>query len=253
MDKKIAIILHTFMRDNELFKCIKSIEKYVDNYKLYISDSGTISREKKKLYDRLKLEGHEIMLLPFDCSFTIARNLLIKKSREPYILKMDDDFEIIDKNTISGMMRVLELNKNIGLVATNVAFPDKLADYTYNIYKILNEDGDIIELRKEQWDYQRISNLKYYYCDITVDFFLARRGIFPQCNWDEDFRVGENAHDDFFFNIKFNTDWKIAFLTNFYINHNKTNNEKFYKFMRHRFTYLKKINKKWNIECIERC
>ena len=52
--KNIGIAITTFLRDESLFRCIKSILYYYPHLKMYILDQGKISKYKKAYYKYLK-------------------------------------------------------------------------------------------------------------------------------------------------------------------------------------------------------
>jgi len=44
--KDTAILITTFLRDNALFKCIKSIRRLYPNIAIFVTDMGHESKEK---------------------------------------------------------------------------------------------------------------------------------------------------------------------------------------------------------------
>jgi len=57
----------------------------------------------------------------------------------------------------------------------------------------------------------KIGDVELMYCDVTPDCFIARKEIFPKCWWDERYHVCEGLHTDFFAQIKYKSDWKVAY------------------------------------------
>ncbi|GAG95865.1 unnamed protein product, partial [marine sediment metagenome] len=115
-ESKVAIGIKTFMREENLFKTIDSIEKYFPYpYKLYIADDSEISEEKECCYQQLENQGHMIIRLPFNSGLSHGRNMIIKRVKEAYVLIMDDDILLNDFESIDRMKRILDSKDDIGL------------------------------------------------------------------------------------------------------------------------------------------
>ena len=256
-DAKLAILICTFLRDDKMAKCINSIlENCKVSYKIYLSDSGIQTKEKDILYNRLKSQGHKVLLVPFDFPPQVARNHLISKMTEAYVLKIDDDFLIDEDTKISEMVELMDKNMEIDLLGMCVKSPDFISKYIFDI-SINEMNNDWLMDNHGSWTiHTHESGLKYHFCDLTPDCFIARREIFPDCNWDENYHVGEGMHADFFFQIKFSTNYKVAYCPNSIMKHQKHCSEQdslVYRHMRHRKAGNEiKLRRKWNIATLNR-
>ena len=263
---KLGILIHTFLRDEKMVQCVNSVLdnlKVVD-YKIYLSDGGIMTDEKEIFYKKLENLGHKVMLVPFDFPPQVIRNYFISiMKEEEYVLKMDDDF-VIDKDTkITETVYFLEMHKKdnfdpIDLLGMSVKSPEFTSKY---IFDVENNNGNWTWRNHGNWKcINSIKGYKYnllwHYCDMTPDCWIARTSIFPECNYDEKFHVGEGMHADFFLNIKYNTDYKVAYCTNSVMKHLKHGGQQdqlLYRHMRHRKAGNEtRLRKKWNIQGLNR-
>lgn len=208
---KIAIGIKTFMREDNLFKVIDSIEKHFPYpYRLYIADdSGEVSDEKEYLYQRLRVKGHVIMRLPFNSGLSVGRNKIIQKAREDYILMTDDDIGLTDSTSIEMMKKVLDSSEDIGICA-GVIYQENGEYFGGEIYsKGLSLEMDrTLLLRQRVKNLSKVNGIIFNYADQVVNFFLAKKEVFNDVTWDSRIKV-EYEHVDFFLNLK-KTRWRAA-------------------------------------------
>jgi len=242
---KIAIIIHTFLRDDVLKKCVNSIKGNLTdyNYRIYISDGGNMTPEKKEYYKELKSNGHFIMELPFDTNWPAARNKIIKNVKESYVLYLDDDFILNDETNLDPMIKILDSNAKIGIVGGKVIKGGAILQYNFNVagkpgelkyHKINNETVD-----------ETVGEYKYHYCDVMPNFWMAKKEIFDSgVKWDDELNVG-GGHSDFFLNIKFNTKWKVVYNNDCHIYHEHEGTLEYHR-KRKRKEWSRKFISKWN-------
>lgn len=209
----IAIGIKTFMRDGALWRAIKSIE---DNaklpYRLYIADDGRISPEKEYKYRELEHQGHRVFRMPFGAGISMGRNKIVSEAQEKLVFIMDDDLAFISSATMSQMMAVLNDDPDIG-IAAGVLKNETTHDYFGNRgyargvnFEIKNgllfrdtSNGEIQETKE---------GVRYVMADQVVNFFLARKEMFNDIQWDNRIKV-EYEHMDFFLRLQ-QTRWKAA-------------------------------------------
>jgi len=252
---ELAVLVHTFLRDEKMVKCINSILQKIPYAKIYLSDGGVQTKDKESYYKVLKHYGHEVLLMPFDIGTAVSRNILLEKITEKYVMKIDDDFVITNKTKIDEMIELLDNVKDIHLLGMAVASEKRKSPYIFNIHKRKRGELFDYELRHFDWQLKRFKDLTYVYCDVTPDCFIARRSIFPECNWDEQYHIGEGQHTDFFFQLKYMFNKKVAYTDDSLMKHLKhdPNDEDsiVYKKLRVRKAANNiKLRKKWDINNI---
>lgn len=162
-EPRVAIITSTLNQEENLKKCLKSLKKNANykNYKMYfMDDSGTgeIAKRIRKEFpwvdvsSNIKNEG-----------YSTSNNFLIKKAikeyNPDYILHIDDDTEVVDKNWLNGMIVIGEENKNVGIVGCKIIYPNGRLQWFFkngeinflsdnNNVKETNETSGIYELKE---------------------------------------------------------------------------------------------------------
>lgn len=248
----IAILLHTtFTRWSDAIKTIESFK----GFKVYVADTGELTIGKLNDYKELERKGHRVYHLGWDISPAITRNFLIDQITEPYIWKVDDDFIFNEKCKAMEIVSLLENNPDIGLVGMSVASEVRVSRFVFNVTKTNKMKLEAVRKPKRE----NHAGIEYYYCDITPDCWIARKEIFPECNYDERYHVSEGLHTDFFCHIKFNTNWKVAYTPDSIMHHTKwekdreQNKKSFYHQKRFRnLGQTDKFCKKWEVEKINR-
>jgi GT2 family glycosyltransferase len=208
----VAIGIKTFMREENFFKVIDSIEKFFPySYRLYIADdSGSISDEKEYLYQQLGSRGHVIMRLPFNGGLSVGRNAIIRQVKEKYVLIMDDDICLVDADSIKKMKKVLDSAENIGLCA-GVIYQENGEYFGGEIYSkglSLEIDRSLLFRHRATKNLSKVNGIIFNYADQVVNFFLAKSEVFKDISWDNRIKV-EYEHIDFFLRLK-ETRWKAV-------------------------------------------
>jgi len=113
-EKLVSVVIPTHNRKNMLFRLIKSIKKSTyKNIEIIIvddnSNDGTYDLIKKYFYD-VKIIRNKTSLFS-----TKSRNLGLKYSKGKYIFFIDDD-NVVEKNCIKNLVKVMENDRAIGMV-----------------------------------------------------------------------------------------------------------------------------------------
>lgn len=248
---ELAILCHTFLRDDKMYKCINSFIEKLPYAKIYLTDGGIISAKKNQFYNELRKKGHTVLLMPFDISPAKARNIIIERIKEEFILKIDDDFYVGDKTKIWRSLELMIDNKDIDILGMGVESARVLSKFIYDLK--IDENRNFFNINKNEfWDYKKYKEIKYHFCDVTPDFFIARRNIFPECNWDEKYHVGEGLHWDFFYTLK-EKKKKVAYTPDsiiYHMKHDDPASALYTKLRNRKQANMIKLKKKWNIKCL---
>lgn len=193
---KVAIITSTFNQEENLKRCLKSLKKNANylNYKMYfIDDSGTgeIAKKIKKEFpwvdvsENTKNEG-----------YSTSNNKLAKKAikeyNPDYILHIDDDTLIIDKNWLREMIEFAERDKKIGVVGCKVIYPNGELQWFYKNKKMnfMKFPKKIIETQ-ETFETHEVNN-------VIGACFLIRREVIDKIGFlDEKFNPAYGEETDF--------------------------------------------------------
>ena len=203
----------------------------------------------------MKAGGHQIYRLPFNCGLSYARNFLVKQSNEPYLMIIDDDFEFTEKTNLTYFLSILNHRKENGLVGGDIENrPSYHANLVFeklnnNLYlhriKCLNEEQILNPYRS---CLAKDSKIKYYYTDIVLNFFVAKREVLEDLLFDENLKLCE--HSDFFLRLKKQNKWKVCYYPETTCNHIKIKNSEGYNKFRQNNNYLQMFLDKWELNNI---
>ena len=128
VEPKVAIIISTYNQKKLLEESLESLKKNTDykNYKVYvIDDSG---KGEIGGYIKKKFKWIDITINKENKGFSKANNIEMKKALKEYnpeyILLLNDDTEMINKNWLKNMIGVAEKDKKIGILGCKILYPD---------------------------------------------------------------------------------------------------------------------------------
>lgn len=126
MEKKIAIVISTYNQKDLLKKCLNSLKKTnYENYKIFLVDDsgdGRIGKYIKKDFRKI-----DITTTKGNSGFSKVYNIGMKKAltwSPDYILLLNDDTEIIEKDWLKKMVMVGESDKEIGILGCKLVYLD---------------------------------------------------------------------------------------------------------------------------------
>jgi len=243
--KSTAIMVTTFLRDECLYRCIKSIRKYYPEIAIFIGDNGEPNKQKKKFCQQHKCKLFE---LPFDLGVSGVRNESLKLIPKKYktIVVCEDDIIFTEGTKLEKWLEVLDKKDKIGIVGGLLKTNEvKEQHYEANI-KIENDTHYINKIEYPEW--KKIGKIKYFLCDLILNVFMMRRIVWEGCKWDNQFKTAFE-HSDFFLRIKYDTPWKVAYTPDVWMYHKKDMVIKTgYTKYRGRPAGWKLFGKKWNIK-----
>ena len=193
---KVAIITSTFNQEENLRKCLKSLKDKTNykNYKMYfIDDSGTgeIAKKIKKEFPWVDVSENKSNL-----GFSKSNNILIKKSLKEYspnyILLLNDDTEIVDKDWLGKMVEVGESDPKIGILGCKIIYPDGNLQWFYKNGKMhFLKTKENIEETKETFGNYEVTNV------IGACLFIRRKVIDEIGFLDDKFSPAYGEETDF--------------------------------------------------------
>jgi len=243
--KDTAILVTTFLRDECLFRCIKSIRKYYPEIAIFIGDNGYPDKGKKRFCTQHKCKLFE---LPFDLGVSGVRNESLKLIPKKYknIVICEDDIIFTNGTKLEGWKEILNKKKNIGIVGGLLKINDvKEQHYEANV-KIENNTHYIQKIEYPEWE--KIGKMRYFTCDLVLNVFMMKRVVWEKCKWDNQFKTAFE-HSDFFMRIKYDTPWKVAYTPDVWMYHKKDMGIKTgYAKYRERPAGWSLFGKKWNVK-----
>lgn len=217
----IAVLIKTLGREDALLHCLRSVrDRLADQgiaFRIYLADDGSVTDRKRREYGRLRDEGHVVLEFDRPVGASRARNELLDRTEaEPWILRMDDDFELTGETDLAAMRSVLEQVPELGAVADlerqvghgKGVFSGQISD----AQGFFERHGDLLVRRMlppGAFEYERAGPLRYARCDFTRNLLLLRREVFETVRWEERLPFA-GEHEDFLLQLH-EAGWELAF------------------------------------------
>ena len=125
--KKVAIVISAYNQEGLLRECLISLRKtdYKD-YKIFlVDDSGS-----KKIGQKIKKDFKEIDITTtkgwsgFSKVYNIGAKKALENYKPDYVLLLNDDTKIINKDWLNEMVKVGEDDEKIGILGVKLIYPD---------------------------------------------------------------------------------------------------------------------------------
>lgn len=126
--KKVAIVISTYNQKELLKQSINSLKKTdYTNYKIFVVDDsgkGKIGEEIIKKYNdvRVLINSNN---KGFSGGYNTGIRLAIKEYNPNYILVLNDDIEIINKDWLKELIDIGEKRPDVGILGCKILYPDK--------------------------------------------------------------------------------------------------------------------------------
>jgi len=253
----ISFCITMFERPESLKRLLISIATYYPQAKIYIGDQsykffaewyGELFKELEEAGLKNKPTAYN---LQFDCGLSFARNYLVEKTRSKYVLILEEDFEFTESTHLNSFTKILDVNPEIGMVGGMVMESGIPISFEHD-FQLKGTTLKHVENKGSWWDDKEV---RYKMTESVMNFFLARREIFNEVQWDNDLKI-EGEHTDFMLKMK-DTDWKIAYTDQVSIKHDKIKDDSWnyprplkYKDFRRRDDFLKILLTKRNLKKI---
>ena len=237
--KDTTIIITTFLRPDCLKRCVESIRRFYPEIEIIVADNGSPDPYLK----RTLIEAHKCRYLDlsFDSGASFAKNAALNVTESKYALIIDDDFEFTKETKLEKFKIVLECDETLGVVGGNPLTSNGRAGTRGSRLLTNEEKGIFWRFPIEEPVWKEIEKIKYYYADYTRQFLLIKN--VPDIRWDDDLKIG-GLHVAFFLNLKFHTNWKVAYIPEVEVTHHRSHTSPKYLGYRRRKDFKIKFYKK---------
>lgn len=246
--KNIAILITTFMRDDLLFQCVKSIRIYYPDIAIFVGDNGKPNEKKMKF---CKDHNCKYVKVPFDSGVGATRNAVFKilPKQYEYIVICEDDILFTNETKLINWLTVLDEKKNVGIIGGILKKQNgRMVNQNYEAWLYAKASTLYVE-RIERFGWRLDCGVRHIYCDIVLNVFMMRRKVWDSQKWDSKIKTWPE-HEDFFFSLKKKTDWKVAYTDAVCLLHKPVTYAEKYAKYRMRIGGAKIFSEKWGIEYI---
>ncbi len=184
--ENITFIYKSFERQGMAKRLYRSIQRYYPGARVIICDD---SREP------LKMDGPQIIYLPFNSGLGAGMKALLAAVETPYTMRMDDDELLTPLSAISEQLAFLRLHENVDLCGVQampcrITKPELLAK-EYSRFTMSGTGRKPIVPLGTRMDERHIVMGK------VANVFLARTDSLRKLGYDENIRMID--HHEFFF------------------------------------------------------
>jgi len=254
----ITVCLKSFMRSKKTRECFASWQKHYPGLKFIIVDDGPIDDVHSAFYGQIEAGGHKVIRTEFDIGLSAGRNVAMEQVKTKYVLMIDNDHFATETTNLYHLYEILRVKRYISIVGgrifEDVKEGDKYPRYEGWLNIDTNSDGDRmlryekLDMNKHKWE--EFDDIQFANVEITHNFLLMRRAIYPTLKWDESIKVCGD-HTDFFLEFKAKG-YKMAFVPSAVVWHNypqlaEDENPEYDKY-RGRIWYLNVFGKKWGLD-----
>ncbi len=253
--KETCVLITTFLRDDMLFRCVKSIRQFYPAIKIYVGDNGRPSEEKTAF---LSENNCEHLMVTFDCGVSGVRNesiALIPKLYK-YIFIVEDDVVFTKGTVLSKLYKAVNSSPRIGIAALMLKLNGDTEQH-YEGTHWIEGDTKYVRKLKEPIEWHDAGGVKYCYCDLALNVFLMRRAVWEAVKWDVQFKTALE-HADFFCSLKYRLvfgkaeerkkPWRVVYVPSVWANHAVGEETDEYKKFRRRTVGFQLFAKKWGIK-----
>jgi hypothetical protein len=192
----VAVFIHTFLRDDQMRRCVDSVREHLPGARIYLSDGGDMTTEKKKYYDKLEAEGHWVRHYEeYNPWWRKIFNEKAKIATEDYIMKVDDDFYFTQASKLNLLPMAIN-NLNGVLLLGGRVYHDHRKEFSPYTYKITGMQDD-----KYVLDTVIVPDRAFAAVDFVPDFWIARSWLFDHVQMDPDLKPAQGGHEKFFIDI----------------------------------------------------
>ncbi len=121
---KISIIIVTFNSAKTIKACLDSIIQFSPNTEIIVVDNSSEDDTRKIIHGF----GSRVKLIETGANLGFARasNMGVKSATGEFIIFLNPDTRIIEKNSLSRLGKSLEENSQYGLIGSKLIYPDGL-------------------------------------------------------------------------------------------------------------------------------
>ena len=185
----IAILITTMLRDNLLFSCLESIQRYNNNFYVVVVDQGYQTIEKAdfmlKYFSNIK---GEYIRTDFDIGALKARNIGIQRIKElniPYTLMFADSIKFLQSYNFNPIIEFLESSNNHFLCGFNLK--NSICTWECDMEKTDRFELDIPKRLPITY-----KCLNFQPVDLCRNIFLCKTELLYNSQYDEDRKLGDH-------------------------------------------------------------
>lgn len=194
----VSIIIPSKDNVDVLERCLRSVKQYTDypDYEVIIVDNGSAGAARARLMNLEKELSFRYYYQPMEFNFSAMVNFGVQKSNGDYILLLNDDCEIIQKDWLVRMLGQAQL-PHVGAVGAKLLYPDTDLIQHAGVTNMKIGPGHKLQRESDSVSYYYGRNrFCYDYIGVTAACLLVSKAIYEQAGgFDEALKVAYNDVD----------------------------------------------------------
>ena len=210
----LAVAFATIERPQVVQRLVLSVRKHFPDLPIYVADQSRHVDAILPFYEANKVT---LLRMPYDIGVTASRNRLAREVKEDYLILCDDDFVFGPETSFAEAISILEADPDLAVVGGRLfdLYEDEEFVRNWEIFLQYDPKQKIlfsIPIYDLAPKVREVGGVRYYLCDAVLNFAVFRRSVFSAgVQWDERFK-SNGEHEDFYLNLKLNTQFKVAHL-----------------------------------------
>lgn len=173
---KVSIIIPIVDGLDYFEKCLKSLNKYTNNYELIVVSNGS-KKETIEYLNSIDWINFTLIINKENMGFGYACNQGIKVAKCDYICLLNDD-TILTPNWLPKLLKCFEINKDCGMVSpTTCSGGTEQCDKNLISKRFEMTEQDILNYANQLKNDYKISDI-YGFCMLTKKSILDKVGVF---------------------------------------------------------------------------
>lgn len=194
----VSIVIPSKDNVEILERCLRSIRKYTSDvaYEILVVDNGSCGAARTKLINLERELGFRYYYEPMEFNFSAMVNLGVQRADGDYILLLNDDCEVIQKNWLGRMLGQAQL-PHVGAVGAKLLYPDTDLIQHAGVTNLKIGPGHKLQRESDAVSYYYGHNrFCYDYIGVTAACLLVSKKIYEQVGgFPEELKVAYNDVD----------------------------------------------------------
>jgi GT2 family glycosyltransferase len=250
--ERVTLCLNTVDRPYCVQRLIKSVRAVYPSLAIILADQNPPNPAMEAFYAEMNVK---VVRTPYRSGVSHGRNTAARQVETEFILYCDDDFLFSEETNFSPLIRIFEADPEVDILGGLVRdIPGRLESDTWQVRRwevllirdrarglLLGSDIDFFLPRRKE-----VAGTPYFLTDTVLLWKLCRRETVERGAVFDPRFICNGDHEDFYLNVKENTDVKVAYCPSMIVYHHSP--EDFaYGPLRNAVDGFKLLGEKWGL------